>query len=811
MPGSTRILTIVALTAGLAFAGSVPAVAGPVSPAAAAPSPSGTLELVTQDPAPGEDLVFSYTTDRPNTANWIGVYNDPSTGPTDQASHGASSDWAYLDSATARSSGTVTVPSDGLTPGRDITAYLLYDDGYTWLAQPVTFHVGYPTTGTLALTTVDPTVGDSLEFTFTTGKDNDAGKDWVGIYDDPAKSPVDQTYPDVGSSEWSYVSGTSGSVSIPSDKLTAGHDVIAYLLYDDGYTWLAQPIVFRLSAAPSAPTDDGTLALTTTDPVVGQKLEFSYTTTTPNSENWIGIYQRSADFPSGYVTWSWAPGASGTVSVSTSGLSAGDSVTAYLLYDNGYTALAKPVTFGIRPAPPLIGSATPTTPHFVTDDLTAPAAAPASTLSMALGGLWFGVNGQPVSSTATFAKVSGPDWLTVAADGSVSGTTPSRASARPAVLEVSATDTNGVTGTLDVEVPLSPPGTVPRVKAATLSMWDAGSHVDNPQEKLVRSIIVNGLTLVGLQQTGGTQAAAIAHLLGWNAVETPGGEGVISPFPVAADTTAVPATVPAAKAVVTIGTKRVTVWDAALDAVASTRSLACDGNGTTAIGAEKATLRYAQAVALAGAVSDDLGGGASVILLGDLESPSHLDWTAATSAAHCEAGAVDWPVSSVLERTGLKDSFRLAHPDPSAAPGQTTSVFTGHAVSATAAATPADADRLDYVDFAGDLTVLESHVLTDGFPKPAPDSAGNGWISDRAAVVTTFDLVADTGDGPGDGGHPADPGTGPHGSTRPAGWLPFTGASIGGLVLVGLGLLAAGTIVVIRRRRTITDQKEPRP
>lgn len=36
------------------------------------------------------------------------------------------------------------------------------------------------------------------------------------------------------------------------------------------------------------------------------------------------------------------------------------------------------------------------------------------------------------------------------------------------------------------------------------------------------------------------------------------------------------------------------------------------------------------------------------------------------------------------------------------------------------------------------LSVTESHTLVDGYPQGPANTAGNAWISDRAAVVTTF-------------------------------------------------------------------------
>jgi hypothetical protein len=269
--------------------GSIAAGGSAFAAASATPSADGTLQLVTANPAPGDDLTFSYTTSTPNTKNWIAVYDSAASGPTDQKSHGTSTDWAYVDATTASGSGTVTVHGAKLTPGHDITAYLLYSDGYTWLAKPVTFTVGYATTGTLALTTAAPTVGSPLTFSYATDQPN--AKNWVAIYDDPAGAPVNEKLVS-SSSEYSYAGASSGTVTIPSAALTAGHDVVAYFLHDDGYTWLATPITFQLVAAastPAGPTASGTLTLKAAGARVGDDIQFSFTTDSPKELNWIGI------------------------------------------------------------------------------------------------------------------------------------------------------------------------------------------------------------------------------------------------------------------------------------------------------------------------------------------------------------------------------------------------------------------------------------------------------------------------------------------------------------------------------------------
>jgi len=112
-----------------------------------------------------------------------------------------------------------------------------------------------------------------------------------------------------------------------------------------------------------------------------------------------------------------------------------------------------------------------------------------------------------------------------------------------------------------------------------------------------------------------------------------------------------------------------------------------------------------------------------VIIGGDFNGGSHLDWT--EKAAHAEnhqGRVVAWPVSLSMERAGFEDTFRLAHPDPVATPGLTWSPeFTeGHQ------------DRIDYVYVrAGDWRVVDSKVLAFH-----PD----GWPSDHAAVLSTLEL-----------------------------------------------------------------------
>ncbi len=125
--------------------------------------------------------------------------------------------------------------------------------------------------------------------------------------------------------------------------------------------------------------------------------------------------------------------------------------------------------------------------------------------------------------------------------------------------------------------------------------------------------------------------------------------------------------------------------------------------------------------------------GYPVVLTGDFNEPSSLDYTAQTVGAHDGVtGPVPWPVSTALFDIGFTDTFREIHPDPVADPG----VTWGRAVSGTSTA----GDRIDYVYAGGPLTTTDS-VLIGKTGTPDVDVAFDTWTSDHRAVLSTLDLT----------------------------------------------------------------------
>ncbi|MEU8588774.1 hypothetical protein AB0C59_17510 [Streptomyces sp. NPDC048664] len=563
--------------------------------------------------------------------------------------------------------------------------------------------------------------GDTLALTWST--DAPDPKNWIGVY------PADRLPGSGGSSlVWAYVSGTSVRTTLDTSALTGG-PYIAYLLAKDGYGVLARTEPF--SFAPGAPATDS-LKLTSTAPHEGDKLSFHWTTGTPDAKNWVGVYDGDRQPGHGSsLAWQYTPGAGGDLTLDTSGLTGGP-YTAYLLAKDGYGVLARtePFTFAARPVIPR--------PHAVVDAVTTAPWTAGADVSLKLGGLWIRPEGN-APGTAAFQRAGGDSWLSVSADGTVTGTAPLIAPRRPGRMVVSVTDSAAGRDTVTVQVPVRTSRERLRLKAATLNLWDAGAHVDGSLEKQLRLVLTQGLDVVALQECGDDGAENLAGALGWH-VHQAGGLGIVSRHPLT-DLVAPTAALPAAAATLHLtGDRAVRVWTAQLDeADYGPYALLAGRTPAQTEAAEKGTKRYAQAQALVAALRTDLGSRTPLVLAAGLASPSHRDWTSRTAAAHGGVGRVRWPVTEALEKAGLVDAFRDAHPDPVKAPGTTWSPVRPRRENGDGAEPQ---DRVDQIQYRGRLNVVEAHTLSTGWPRPVPDTAANGWPSDHAAAVVTFSLSA---------------------------------------------------------------------
>lgn len=344
--------------------------------------------------------------------------------------------------------------------------------------------------------------------------------------------------------------------------------------------------------------------------------------------------------------------------------------------------------------------------QFVAGTYTIPAVPAGTAVRQKVAGLWDG------ATPSAYTKVSGDAWLSVSPDGVVSGTAPARAPAQPGLITV----TNGSDAALTVEVPVLASGSRAQITAASWNLRDNGSHVSGPLAKELAVIAASGLDVIGIQESGGTGAAALAGALGWHCYQSSGDLGIVSAYPVSAITPPAEAT-PAAGVTLDVHGQPVRVWVAHLDEADYGPGRAAAGD-TDLVAHEKTTVRYAQALAVAREMAPDLARAAAVpvILLGDLASPSGAD------------GSTDWPVPDVFARAGLTDSLRAVYPRPASNPAYTYDLL----------AAGGAADRVDYVDFAGPLRPVAAERLYTGWPQSG--SADSQWVSDHAAAVTLFQL-----------------------------------------------------------------------
>lgn len=469
-------------------------------------------------------------------------------------------------------------------------------------------------------------------------------------------------------------------------------------------------------ASPAAPSE-------------GDKLTFHWATDAPDAKNWVGVYDGTRKPGTGSsLLWKYTPGGSGDVQLDTSALTGGP-YTAYLLAKDGYGILAQTAPFTFTPKPAVVR------PHSAVDAVTTTAVEPGGQFTAKLGGLWSRPAGNQPGS-ATFRLVSGASWLSVNSDGTVSGTAPGSAQEHPVSATVGVKDTTGASDTVTVQIPVTDPNGPLLLKVASWNLYDAGSHATDGMEKQLRVILTQGLDVLALQETAGKAAQTLADALGWYAYQSAGSIGVLSRYPLAA-VTPVTATLPAAGVTVQLpGGRSVRVWAAHLDESGYGPYAIQDGKSAEVVVAdEAASVRVAQAKELVAALKADRVSNQPVILGGALASPSHLDWTAATAAVHGVAGPVGWPVTTALAASGMADTFRRKFPDPVKAPGNTWSP-----TRKARGSKPEPQDRIDFVQYAGPISLLEAHTLVADWPATGLDIAANEWPSDSAAAVATFSL-----------------------------------------------------------------------
>ncbi len=128
-----------------------------------------------------------------------------------------------------------------------------------------------------------------------------------------------------------------------------------------------------------------------------------------------------------------------------------------------------------------------------------------------------------------------------------------------------------------------------------------------------------------------------------------------------------------------------------------------------------------------------------LILGGDLNSHSHLDWTSATKDTFNHGGAVvNWTISKALTKAGFNDSFREIHPNPLNQLGKTW--ISG--LDKNGEFGYSKEDRIDYIYYQGSML---KPVNSESFICPPGEllkfrNKEIMYPSDHGFVLTTFEI-----------------------------------------------------------------------
>lgn len=150
----------------------------------------------------------------------------------------------------------------------------------------------------------------------------------------------------------------------------------------------------------------------------------------------------------------------------------------------------------------------------------------------------------------------------------------------------------------------------------------------------------------------------------------------------------------------------------------------------------------------------DRAAGRIVLLGGDFNEPSHLDWTEATKDIRDHRGlVVPWDVSMLLAEAGYKDAYRVVFPDPVTHPGLTCPADCKDVALERLVWSPKadDRDRIDFIMYGAqpglevtDVTligpkgdVLRGERVTEQTSDPILEPLAI-WPTDHKAVLATF-------------------------------------------------------------------------
>lgn len=383
---------------------------------------------------------------------------------------------------------------------------------------------------------------------------------------------------------------------------------------------------------------------------------------------------------------------------------------------------------------------TPARLYFPVERATLRNARRAEPFSVYIGGLLLGQD----SPAATFRKTGGDDWIEVASDGTVSGTPGPYAARRSQVDIRAATDRGSTSLRLSIPVRHAGQNLVEDLHVMTYNMWHGGSQVNDYHEKQLRFILDSGADIIGLQESTRDHATRLGKALGWHHWQSSKSAGIISRYPIVEEHGEINR---AGGVRIRLNGRRpnfdVNFWSTHLGYNPYGPYDFCYDHMTfdQVMQREAQSGRTPQITELMAGIQGQIDGSAKtpVILVGDFNAPSHLDWVEGLRKKNCGVAGFPWPTSVIPTEHGFIDSFRVAHRDPVVEQGTTWSpIFPLHEGDS---GVPEPQDRIDFIYHTkGRLSVVDSRRIVVGEPTASPGHRDNEWTTDHAVVMTHYRL-----------------------------------------------------------------------
>jgi endonuclease/exonuclease/phosphatase family metal-dependent hydrolase len=274
----------------------------------------------------------------------------------------------------------------------------------------------------------------------------------------------------------------------------------------------------------------------------------------------------------------------------------------------------------------------------------------------------------------------------------------------------------------------------------TFNLWQGGEEGKQPLEQSVKVIAAAKADLVGLQETGGLErdgkrpdnGRRIAEQLGWNYFAQKDGTGIASRYKIARHSPAklgICVQLPSGRDVwlFNIHFAHAPYQPYQLLKIPYADAPFIDGAEQAVLEAHKA--RGRQVSALLADIKSVRNPKSVILITGDFNEPSVLDWTDAVHRAGRCPIPVRWPTTAAVLAAGFTDAYHQTFPDPLKRPGYTWTPI-------TAVDDPKDRhDRIDFV-FAGRAAKVSKTEIV-GERRESADVLVTPYPSDHRAVAAT--------------------------------------------------------------------------